>query len=92
MIEGELEEGRVYKESDINRIIEIEERERHRVKTFMDMIDPRDKTLVFCATQEHALAVRNLINQMKHHPHPNYCVRVAANDGSEGERQLRVSG
>ncbi|WP_020560612.1 EcoAI/FtnUII family type I restriction enzme subunit R [Thiofilum flexile] len=89
VLEGEVEEGRVYKEAEINRLIEIDEREQHRVKTFMDMIDQREKTLVFCATQEHALAVRNLINQIKLNKHPNYCVRVAARDGEEGERQLR---
>ena len=31
----------------------------------MDQIDQREKTLVFCATQDHALAVRDLVNQMK---------------------------
>ena len=40
---------------DFNRIIEIEERERYRVKLFMEQIDQREKTLVFCATQDHAL-------------------------------------
>ena len=56
----------------------------------MKMIDPREKTLVFCASQDHALAVRDLINQMKTSADPNYCVRVTANDGEEGERLLRV--
>lgn len=56
----------------------------------MDMIDPNQKTLVFCATQEHALAVRDLINQYKTGSDPNYCVRVTANDGAEGERFLRL--
>ena len=31
----------------------------------MGMINQSEKTLVFCATQDHALAVRDLINQMK---------------------------
>ena len=52
-------------EADFNKIIEIKEREAHRVKLFMDQIDQSEKTLVFCATQDHALAVRDLINQMK---------------------------
>jgi type I restriction enzyme R subunit len=56
----------------------------------MEQIHPHEKTLVFCATQIHALAVRDLINQMKTVPDPNYCVRVTANDGSEGERFLRL--
>jgi type I restriction enzyme R subunit len=55
----------------------------------MDMIDQQEKTIVFCATQEHAAAVRDLINQYKRSSHPNYCVRVTANDGELGEQYLR---
>jgi len=79
--EGEIEEGRVYTESDFNRIIEIKAREENRVKLFMGLIDQTEKTLVFCATQEHAAAIRDLINQCKFSKDPNYCVRVTANDG-----------
>jgi type I restriction enzyme, R subunit len=90
LIEGEVEEGRRYTEDDFNRVIEIEEREKYRVKLFMDAIDQKQKTLVFCATQQHALAVRNLINQMKTSKDPNYCVRVTANDGAIGDQHLRT--
>jgi type I restriction enzyme R subunit len=62
LVEGEVESGRRYVESDFNRVIEIREREAHRVRLFMQMIDQREKTLVFCATQDHALAVRDLVN------------------------------
>ncbi len=89
VVEGEVETGRRYSEDDFNRIIEIKEREFYRVKLFMGQIDQGQKTLVFCATQEHALAVRDLINQIKRSSDPNYCVRVTANDGAEGERWLR---
>ena len=90
LIEGEVEEGRRYAEDDFNRVIEIKEREKYRVKLFMDAIDQKQKTLVFCATQEHALAVRDLINQMKTSNEPNYCVRVTANDGALGDQFLRT--
>jgi len=89
VIEGEVEQGRRYTEDDFNRVIEIRERERYRVKVFMEQIDQREKTLVFCATQVHALAVRDLINQMKTSSNPHYCERVTANDGTEGERFLK---
>lgn len=89
VIEGEIEQGRRYTEDDFNRVIEIREREQYRVKLFMQQIDQREKTLVFCATQEHALAVRDLINQLKTSTDPHYCERVTANDGAEGERFLR---
>jgi type I restriction enzyme R subunit len=55
----------------------------------MDQINQREKTLVFCANQAHALAVRDLINQMKTSTDPNYCQRVTANDGELGEQHLR---
>ncbi len=90
LIEGEVEEGRRYTESDFNRVIEIAAREKYRVKLMMDEIDPGEKTLIFCATQDHALAVRNLVNQMKSSKEPNYCVRVTARDGALGDQFLRT--
>ena len=89
LVEGEIEAGRRYTEPDFNRIIEIREREKKRVDILMERIDPREKTLVFCATQDHALAVRDLINQAKASTDPNYCQRVTANDGALGEEHLR---
>jgi type I restriction enzyme R subunit len=89
IVEGEVEEGKTYKESDFNKIIEIKEREVQRVKTFMNLIDQKEKTIVFCATQDHAAAVRDLINQYKTSTDPQYCVRVTANDGEIGEEYLR---
>ena len=89
LIEGEIEEGKEYKEKDFNRSIEIREREAKRVKIFMDDCDQNEKAIVFCATQEHASLVRDLINQYKKSKDPNYCVRVTANDGALGEQFLR---
>jgi type I restriction enzyme, R subunit len=48
-----------------------------------------EKSIVFCATQAHALAVRDLINQNKTSSDPNYCQRVTANDGALGDIYLR---
>ena len=90
VIEGEVEEGKRYTENDFNRVIEIREREAYRVRTFMDMIDQREKTIVFCATQTHAGIVRDLINQVKTSKNPNYCVRVTAQDGAVGDQWLRT--
>ena len=89
LIEGEVESGKLYTETDFNKIIEIKEREAHRVRIFMHQINQQEKTLVFCATQDHALAVRDLVNQMKTGTDPNYCQRVTANDGALGEQHLR---
>src|SRR5271165_2070987 len=89
VVEGEIESGKRYTEDDFNKIIEIKAREANRVKLFMEQIDQREKTLVFCATQDHALAVRDLINQTKTSKEPNYCQRVTADDGALGEQHLR---
>ena len=86
---GDIEEGREYTEADFNRIIEIKAREEYRVKLFMDSINQNQKTLVFCATQIHAAAVRDLINQYATSKNPNYCHRVTADDGKIGEQHLR---
>ena len=90
VIEGEVEEGKRYREPQFNRTIEIEARERKRVKVFMDEIDQREKTLVFCANQPHALLVRDIINQMKTSGDPHYCERVTADEGERGEYWLRI--
>ena len=89
VVEGQVEEGKLYTEGDFNRVIEIPEREKKRVDIFMAQIDQREKTLVFCATQAHALAVRDYINQIKTSKDPNYCQRVTADDGELGEQHLR---
>lgn len=89
VVEGEVERGKRYDDTDFNRVIEIEEREAYRVKLFMEQINQNEKTLVFCATQDHALAVRNLVNQMKTNPDSNYCARVTADDGELGNQHLR---
>ena len=93
VIEGEVETGKRYEEADFNKIIEIKEREKKRVEIFMGLINQREKTLVFCANQSHALAIRDLINQTRNNkagnPNPNYCHRVTANDGALGEQWLR---
>ena len=89
IIEGEIEEKKLYIEDDFNRIIEIKEREANRVQIYMDEVNQNEKTIIFCATQIHAAAIRDLVNQKKDSKDPDYCVRVTANDGEIGERFLR---
>ncbi len=89
ILEGDVEERRVYKETDFNTNIMIEERERKRVQILLDTIDQKEKTLVFCANQAHAAMIRNLINQEATNASVDYCVRVTANDGGIGETYLR---
>ena len=90
VVEGEVVAGKRYTEGEINRVIVIPEREVYRVGLFMGEIGPQEKTLVFCATQEHAALVRDLINQRKTVKHPDYCVRVTAKDGEAGNAFLKA--
>ncbi len=89
IVSGEIDPEREYREADFNTKLVIDEREKSRVHEFMDQIDQRQKTLVFCATQDHAARVRNFINQIKDNPDPHYCERVTADDGKLGEQHLR---
>lgn len=95
IVEGEIEEGKLYEEKDFNRTIEIVEREAKRVNIFLDEANQNEKAIIFCANQEHAALIRDLVNQERARclslskADPFYCVRVTANDGEEGERLLR---
>lgn len=89
VIQGEVEQNKQYKEEDFNRVIEIREREEYRVKLFLEQADQKQKAIVFCKTQLHALVVRDLINQNNDSNNPDYCARVTADDGILGEQALR---
>ena len=64
------------------------------MRYWMDRINPSDKTIVFCATQEHAGKVRDEINAYAvakgWTTNTSYCVRVTANDGAAGENDLKT--
>ena len=88
---GEIDPEKVYSESDFyNGRIQIKERDEHRVQEFLSKIDPDEKTIIFCATQKHAMIVRDMVNKHKRRPANNYCERVTADDGEVGEATLRA--
>ncbi len=87
--EQEISEGEVFEEKDMNKKIVIEGRERKRVQLMLNSINPKEKTLVFCASIPHAGMVRDLINQESINPPGDYCVRVTAKDTTTGDTHLR---
>ncbi len=91
VIEGEVEQGKLYEEKDFNKIIEIKAREKKRVEIYLEDANQKDKAIIFGATQLHAAAIRDLImsSELKQNKDPNYCVRVTANDAEIGEQFLR---
>jgi type I restriction enzyme R subunit len=88
VIAGEVETGKLYTEGDFNRIIIIKEREIYRVKLLLEQIDPNEKTIIFCANQNHALMIRDIINVLKTNSNTSYCVRVTADEGNIGDQHL----
>ena len=91
MKSGEIDPEKVYSESDFyNGRIQIKERDEHRVQEFLNKIDPDEKSIIFCATQKHAMIVRDMVNKHKKRPANNYCERVTADDGEVGEATLRT--
>ena len=89
ILSGEVEDGKVYTEKDFYQgNITIKQRDEARVQEFLKYIGEDEKTLVFCATQDHAAKIRDMINKF-HHGNPKYAVRVAANDGELGNQYLK---
>ncbi len=90
-IEGEIDTEKTYTERDFyNGRIEIRQRDEHRVIEMLSQINPDEKTIVFCATQLHAHIIRDMINRHKTNPASNYCERVTADDGADGEATLKL--
>ena len=89
VVAGDVEVGKLYTSGDFNRVIIIREREVYRVELLMAQINPNEKTIIFCATQAHALMIRDIINEKKTNTNTTYCVRVTADEGSIGDQYLR---
>jgi type I restriction enzyme, R subunit len=89
VVQGEVEKNKTYTEAEINRRIQIREREAYRVNIFLRMMDQSEKSIVFCASQPHALLVRDLVNQLSDSTNSDYCQRVTADEGGLGEQHLR---
>lgn len=89
VLSGEVEKE-LYEKKDFNVSIEIREREEHLVKILLNEINPKQKTIVFCANQGHAALIRDLIDKHKSSSEPNYVVRVTSDEGEIGNKYLRA--
>ena len=84
-----LDKDKTYTEKDFyHGKIKIRQRDELRVAEFLESANPDEKAIVFCATQNHAMQIRDMINSQAKRG-VNYCVRVTADDGAEGEAQLK---
>ena len=90
-----IDMAREYTSDEIERArILIEERDRHFVLELFDggRMPLDQKAIVFCATQEHAARIANLIREEAKRRGvgaAHYCERVTAADGAIGEQYLR---
>lgn len=88
IVSGDADVGDTFTYKDYGRKIIIDQIERFRVKRFLELVNQKHKTLVFCATQKHAAAIRDIINQECNSKNVDYCQRVTAEDGKMGEQAL----
>ena len=85
--QGELEKQQ-YDQNEFNRTIIIPERIDKIAQNLLDLINPMDKTIVFCVDQEHALRMRDAINRHKTVRDMDYCVRVTSDEKQRGRDKL----
>lgn len=89
LIEGELEKG-FYKMSEFERNIHLPQYNDFLAKEILKLIDPMDKTIIFCVNQAHASEMKRAIDKFKSVKRDDYCVRVTSDEGKIGLEYLEV--
>ncbi|ENQ5154482.1 DEAD/DEAH box helicase family protein [Campylobacter jejuni] len=89
LIEGELEKG-FYKMSEFERNIHLPQYNDFLAKEILKLIDPMDKTIIFCANQAHASDIKRAIDKYKSVKRDDYCVRVTSDEGKIGLDYLKL--
>lgn len=90
VLEGAVEDRRVYRKREFNRVIVIPKQIELVAQAILDNINPMDKSIVFCVDQPHALYMRDAINKFKKVSDPNYCVRITSDEGKPGRDLLEL--
>lgn len=65
------------------------EQSRLMAKEILRLINPMEKTIIFCKDQKHALELCEIINSIKTIDNPEYCVRITSADGNGKELLTR---
>lgn len=87
IIQGEID-GDVYQVTDYDKKIIVDERTDLVAQSLLKHIAPMDKTIIFCENQNHALTMRDMINNHKQIKDKYYCVRVTSDEGKTGRELL----
>ncbi|WP_407924064.1 EcoAI/FtnUII family type I restriction enzme subunit R [Campylobacter estrildidarum] len=88
LIQGDLEKG-FYKQSEFERNIFLPRYNDFIAKKILELINPMDKTIVFCVNQAHASEVKRAIDKYKSVKKDDYCVRVTSDEGKIGIDYLK---
>ena len=91
---GAVDLAKTYSPDEIERArIVIRERDAHFAEELFTKMPPREKAIVFCATQAHAQrmaeALRKEAKKRFGIVDSDYCVRVTAEDAAAGEQYLK---
>lgn len=89
VVSGDIEIGKEYTLSDLNRSIYLPRREKKMTEILLNNINPEQKTIVFCNDERHAAMIRDYVNELKTNTDPDYCVRITASEGEIGDQYLR---
>lgn len=89
ILQGEVTKDR-YEINDFNKSITVKQRIELVAQTILQQIGKMDKSIVFCANQDHALDLRDYINKHKTVSDVNYCVRVTSDEGKHGRELLEA--
>ena len=87
VIEGVSEQD-IYQVEDYDKKIIVDERTELVAKTILENISSLEKTIIFCENQNHALTMRDMINNHKTIKDPHYCVRITSDEGKIGRELL----
>lgn len=88
IIEGKLEKGH-FDIKEFERNISIPQYNEFIAKELLKLINPMDKTIIFCVNQAHASEIKRAIDKYKSIKHNDYCVRVTSDEGIIGLNYLK---
>ncbi|CAM2914841.1 EcoAI/FtnUII family type I restriction enzme subunit R [Helicobacter burdigaliensis] len=89
LVQGKLEKE-YYELGEFERTITLPKYNEFIAKKILELINPVDKTIIFCANQAHASAIKVAIDKFKEINRDDYCVRVTSDEGVIGLNYLKA--
>lgn len=87
VVQGDVQKD-LYEVKDFEREISIPQRTALIARSILKHIGKMDKSIVFCANQDHALNLRDALNTYKKVGDAEYCVRITSDEGAAGRKLL----